>query len=378
MRSLKEELEEIREKGLERSLRRVDSDQGIYLEVEGRKLLNFSSNNYLGLANDERLKKASMEATTKYGTGSGASRLITGSMALHHQLEEKIAQFKNTPAALVFNSGYQANIGILTALLKEGDEVYSDELNHASIVDGCRLSRATIHIYRHNDINHLASLVGAGSKPALGRRLIVTDSVFSMDGDCAPLKDLASLAEKYSAWLMVDEAHATGVFGPGGKGLVEATWPSGVPLYLKEHLIQMGTLGKALGSFGAYVAGSKNLIRLLVNKSRSFIYSTSLPPGVLAASLKAIEIVESEPERRTKLWENIKWMKASSPIIPFIVGSSEKALAASQSLFEKGFWVGAIRYPTVAKGTERLRITLMATHSTEQIKSLSEALREFR
>ena len=400
MKSLQEELEEIRAMGLERSLRRVDSDQGLYLEVEGRKVLNFSSNNYLGLANDERLKKASIKATAKYGTGSGASRLITGSMSLHHQLEEKIAQFKNTPAALVFNSGYQANIGILTALLKEGDEVYSDELNHASIVDGCRLSRASIHIYRHNDMNHLEEMLGGVGAPLAAparknRRLIVTDSVFSMDGDLAPLKELAALAEKYECWLMVDEAHATGVFGPGGKGLLEATWPNNLPVYLKEHLIQMGTLGKALGSFGAYVAGTQDLTQLLINKARAFIYTTSLPPGVLAASLKAIEIVEFEPERRKKIWENIRLFENvganlvfaegdhkdrtyNSPIVPFIVGSSEKAIFYSRKLFEKGFWVGAIRYPTVAVGTERLRITLMATHTHEQIKLLSEALHELR
>ena len=415
MRSLKQELEEIRERGLERSLRRLDSDQGTIVEVQGRKLLNFSSNNYLGLANDERLKGAAVAAIQEYGTGSGASRLITGSMRLHYQLEEKIAQFKNAPAALVFNSGYQANIGILTALLQEGDEVYSDELNHASIVDGCRLSRATIKIYRHCDMNHLEEILRVGAKHASpvqkNRRLIVTDSIFSMDGDKAPLKDLATLAEKYGAFLMVDEAHATGVFGPNGKGLVEECWPEKRPAYLEDYLIQMGTLGKALGSFGAYVAGSKDLIDLLINKARAFIYTTSLPSGVLAASLKAIEIVETEPERRKKLWENVELflnmgtggvrqgaprMPAGlqvedfrgmpqrqdpfkmSPIIPLIVGSSEKALQKSRQLFEKGFWVGAIRYPTVAKGSERLRITLMATHSPEQIKSLIKVLDENR
>ncbi len=411
MRSLQEELEEIRRNGLERSLCEVESDQGTSLMLQEKTLLNFSSNNYLSLANDPRLKKAAIEATQNYGTGSGASRLVTGSMKLHHELEAKMARFKEAPAALIFNSGYQANLGIITTLLREGDEVYSDELNHASIVDACRLSQASRHIYRHNDMNHLEELLqknigtggarqGAPHQPAAKqseartaggcqsdrtrsiRRLIVADSVFSMDGDLAPLKDLAALAEKYGAWLMLDEAHATGVFGPHGKGLVEEVWPQKRPSYLEEYLIQMGTFGKALGSFGAYVAGSADLIKLLINKARAFIYTTALPPGVVAASLKALEIVEKEPERRRKLWENVKIFKGPggicSPIIPWIVGDSQKAMQRSQKLFEKGFWVTAIRYPTVARGTERLRITLMASHQPEEIKSLREALNELR
>jgi len=414
MSSFADELKSLRENQLYRSLKEIDSDQGVFVEFQGRQFLNFSSNNYLGLANDPRLKQAAIEATEKYGTGSGASRLITGSMYLHHQLEEKLARFKTTEAALVFNSGYQANLGILTALMREGDEIFSDELNHASIIDGCRLSRASTTIYRHKDLGQLEELLKGNSLPFVKgsqkgflkdkiplnppfskgekkRRLIVTDSIFSMDGDAAPLKELAVLAEKYDCFLMVDEAHATGVFGKKGRGLVEATWPEGLPHFLKERLIQMGTLGKALGSFGAYVAAKQDLIELLINKARAFIYTTSLPPGVLAASLKALDIVEQEPERRSKLWENVaqfqskffhpSFIKGSqgggaSPIIPLLVGSSEKALQFSQQLFEKGFWVTPIRYPTVARGSERLRITLMATQSTEQIQSLIQALGE--
>ncbi len=385
MKSLKEEIEAIQETGLYRSLKTITSDVGTYVEFQGRRLLNFSSNNYLGLANDHRLKDAAIQATEQFGTSSGASRLITGSMSLHQQLEEKIAQFKNTDAALVFNSGYQANLGILTALMREGDEIFSDELNHASIIDACKLSKATTKVYRHNDVNHLEQIVGAGILPPSNtgrRRIIVTDSVFSMDGDLAPLEALANLAEKYECFLMVDEAHATGVFGKNGKGLVEATWPEGVSDFLKEYLIQMGTFGKALGSFGAYVAASNEVIELLINKARSFIYTTSLPPGVLAASLKAIEIVEQEPELREKLWENIGCLskqinqKVQSPIIPIIIGSSEKALSLSQTLFEQGFWVGAIRYPTVAKGSERLRLTVMTTHEKEMIVQLLESLKQ--
>lgn len=378
MRSLQEELEEIRLKGLQRSLRELESDQSSSLIVDGKTLLNFSSNNYLGLANDPRLKKAALEATEKYGTGSGASRLVTGSMKLHHDLEKQIADFKDASAALVFNSGYQANLGTLSAFLQEGDCVYSDELNHASIIDGCRLSRASVKVYRHNDMQHLEELLQ--SCESKSRRLIVSDSVFSMDGDLAPLEDLAKLAEKYEAWLMLDEAHATGVFGKNGKGLVEQTWPEKRPPYLKDHLIQMGTLGKALGSFGAYVAGSKDLIDLLINKARSFIYTTSLPPAVMAAASAAIKIVESEPTLREKLWDNIRYfatqagLHAESPIFPLVVGSSEKALEASQKLWDQGYWVQAIRYPTVAKGTERLRVTLMASHEKPELKAFADAL----
>ncbi len=403
MSSIKTELSALREANLYRSLKDIESDQDCVVRAQGRSLINFSSNNYLGLANDTRLKAAAIAATEKFGTGSGASRLITGSMLLHHQLEEKLAQFKGAESAVVFNSGYQANIGVIASLMREGDVIYSDSLNHASIVDGCRLSKAKTQIYRHGEVGHLEELLKDHSPLPRGervntRRLIVTDSVFSMDGDAAPLKNLASLAEKYDCWLMVDEAHATGVFGPNGKGLVEATWPEGIPVFLKERLIQMGTLGKALGSFGAYVAGSRELTEFLINKARAFIYTTSLPPAVIAASLAAIEIVEKEPERRNKLWENVAHLNARlqktvyreqqtsrllfpitcnlSPIFPLIIGNSQKALTVSQKLFEKGFWVTAIRYPTVAQGTERLRLTLMTTHTKTQIDALVETLCE--
>jgi 8-amino-7-oxononanoate synthase len=385
MNPLQEELDSLRNAGLYRSLKTIDSDQDAVLVFEGRKLLNFSSNNYLGLANDPRLKRAAMEATERFGTGSGASRLITGSMGLHRRLEEKIARFKGTETALVFNSGYQANIGVLTALTGEGDRIFSDELNHASIVDGCRLSKASVRIYRHGDMDHLEDLLKSETG---GKRLIATDSIFSMDGDAAPLKDLAALAEKYDCWLMVDEAHATGVLGPTGKGLVDEIWPRDVPSSLRGRLIQMGTLGKALGSFGAYIAAAREVIEILINKARSFIYTTALPPGVLAAALEALEIVERDPSLRERLWENVrhfsksvsgfKKIETNSPIFPWIIGDSKKTVDFSQRLFEKGFWVGAIRSPTVPKGTERLRITVMATHTKEQIDSLVEVLHGFR
>ncbi len=389
--SIQEELKTIHKNHLYRTLRPIDSAQDALIQSNGKSLLNFSSNNYLGLANDPRLKSAAIEAIELYGTGSGASRLITGSMSLHHQLEEKLAQFKGTTSALVFNSGYHANLSVISALMREGDVIYSDELNHASIIDGCRLSRAQVKVYRHSELTHLEEILRETAPAQSGiRRLIVTDSIFSMDGDRAPLAELARLAEHYDCWLMVDEAHATGVIGPSGKGLVEEVWPNQRPAYLQERLIQMGTLGKALGSFGAYVAGSQELVEFLINRARPFIYTTALPPSVLAASFKAIEIVEQEPERRERLWENVReFLKSSryfqkslgeswelSPILPLIIGDSQKTLKLSQHLFEKGFWVGAIRYPTVPPKTERLRITLMATHTKDQIRQLMENLNE--
>ncbi|MFO1519416.1 MAG: 8-amino-7-oxononanoate synthase [bacterium] len=382
MRSLNQEIEEIRQAHLFRRITPVEFEADGVMRIDGKDYVNFSSNNYLAIAQDPRLKEAANAATQEFGAGSGASRLVTGSLQIHHRLENKIAEFKGTEAALLFNSGYHANLGILTAMLREGDEVYSDALNHASIVDGCRLSRATVKVYRHSDASHLESLLRESN--GVSRRLIVTDSIFSMDGDAAPLRDLADLAEKYETWLFVDEAHATGVCGPNGKGLVEEVWPGERPAYLRERLIQMGTLGKALGSFGAYAAGSRELVEFLVNLSRPFIYTTALPPGVSAASLAALQIVEKEPERRRKLWGNIRFLReklfpdavaAASPIFPFIVGDSQKALDISQRLKESGFWVTAIRHPTVARGTERLRITLTAAHTKEQIESLIGHLR---
>ncbi len=395
LNSLKTELEDLKKKNLLRSLRQMDSDQDAIVTVDGQKCVNFSSNNYLGLANDHRLKSAAIQAIQEYGTGSGASRLITGSMKLHHELEAKIAEFKGAEATLLFNSGYHANIGILSALLRKEDVVFSDQLNHASIIDGCRLSGAKVRVYPHCNVVELEELLAQEVREVRQvravRRVIATDSIFSMDGDAAPLAELMSLAEKYDAWLMVDEAHATGVYGAKGSGLIEEMFPLREKNEVsRERLIQMGTLGKALGSFGAYVAGPKVLIDYLINKSRSFIYTTALPPAIAASALAAIEIVEKESSLREKLWENIDYfntqMKGAtrrvaptelkSPIIPLIVEDSEKALTLSQKLFEKGMIVTAIRYPTVAQGTERLRITLMATHTKSQIDLLIEALHE--
>jgi glycine C-acetyltransferase len=381
--ALLEELDRLRSQGLYRTLRRVDGEQGSSVAVDGKRRILLCSNNYLGLANHPALKKAASEALERFGCGSGASRLISGTMALHQDLEERVAAFKGTEAALIFNSGFQANTGIIPALVEREDAVFSDALNHASIIDGCRLSRAKVHIYRHCDPDHLGSLLQREAQAR--RKLIVTESVFSMDGDLAPLADIVSHAERYGALLMVDEAHATGLFGPHGAGLAQE-------LGLQDGVdIQMGTFSKALGSFGAYVAGSKAMIELLVNRARPFIYSTSLPPPVLGASLAAVDLVEKDRSLRDSLWSNVRFAKqelaslglgkeaAESPIFPIVIGDPEKTLQAATALDERGVFVQAIRPPTVPAGTSRLRLTVMATHSRQELQTaliaLSEVLR---
>ena len=373
------ELLRIEDAGLYRKLRRVESDQGPTLRLDGREVINFSSNNYLGLANHPSLCKAAKEAIDRYGCGSGASRLISGNMTLHEELESKIAELKGTEAALVFNSGFQANTGILSTLVGEGDVVLSDALNHASIIDGCRLSRAKVVVYGHCDIEQLErSLRDA---PSNARKLIVTESLFSMDGDEAPFADIVNLAEKHGAMVMVDEAHATGVYEPSGAGLV-------AKLGLGDRVpIQMGTLGKALGGFGAYVAGSKALRELLINRCRSFIFTTSLPPAVMAMGMAAIDLVMREPERRQALWNNCEGLRAGlkelgyslggsqSQILPLMVGDATACMRFSEKLLDGGIFAQGIRPPTVPAGTSRLRITLMATHRPEHI---DQALRVFK
>ena len=376
------DLEELRQRGLYRRLRTVQSDQGPTVVLDGREVINFCSNNYLGLANHPGLREAAKEAIDCYGCGSGASRLISGNMALHEEVEEKIARLKGTEAALVFNSGYQCNTGILSTLVGEGDVILSDALNHASLIDGCRLSRARVIVYPHADLDRLEDELRWA--PSRSRRLIVTETLFSMDGDRAPLRELVELAERYGAMVMVDEAHATGVFGPNGAGIV-------AELGLGDRmLVQMGTLGKALGSFGAYVAGSRALRELLINRCRTFIYTTSLPPAVLAMVSAAIDILYREPERRASLWGNCRVLReglsalgfslgqSRSQILPLMVGEAERCMAFSDSLLEKGIFAQGIRPPTVPPGTSRLRLTLMATHGQEHIEKALMAFREAR
>lgn len=375
---IQNELEALKRQGLYRKLRRVEGEQGPTLMLDGREVLNFSSNNYLGLASHPALKKAAKEAIDRYGCGAVASRLISGNMTLHEELEEKLAKLKGTEAALVFNSGFQANVGIIPALVGEGDVIFSDELNHASIIDGCRLARAKTVVYPHCDPTGLEDALK--NSQANGRKLIVTETLFSMDGDEAPLAEIVLLSERYGALVMVDEAHATGVAGPNGAGIA-------AKLGLGERIpIQMGTLGKALGGFGAYVAGSRALRELLINRCRSFVFTTALPPAVLAAAIAAIDLLYQEPQRRLALWHNIRALReglrnlgfslgsGESQIVPLVTGDAEKCMAFSERLLEKGVFAQGIRPPTVPEGTSRLRITLMATHTHEH---LHRALKTF-
>jgi 8-amino-7-oxononanoate synthase len=376
------ELSQLEKQHLLRKPLIVESYRGPKITINNRSLLLMCSNDYLGLSQHPALKEAAVSAMERYGFGSGASRLVSGTSVLHQELEEALSQFKKTEAAILFNSGYAANSGVIPALAQEGDVVFSDSLNHASIIDGCRLSRASLRVYSHKDMDQLETLLRDCGHA--GRKLIVTDGVFSMDGDIAPLPDLVALAEKYGALLMVDDAHATGVLGKDGRGTVEHFGLEGrVP-------IQMGTLGKALGSCGAYVAGNRDLVDLLVNRSRSYMYSTALPPAVCAASLAALKLVEKDPARREKLWHNrerfIAGLKSlridiggsETPILPLMIGDAERAINAGTRLFESGIFATAIRPPTVPVGTSRIRVTLMTSFSDHDIDEALAAVNNIR
>ena len=369
-----EELKILDQKGLRRQLNRtLESDSASWVTIGGKKVLNLCSNNYLGLANDQRIKEAAINAIKVYGVGAGASRLVSGDAKLHHDLEEKIAKFKKVEKCLVFNSGYTANIGIISALVKRGDIIFCDKLNHASIIDGMILSRAELRRYPHKDIDALRRLIENSTN--FNRKLIITDSVFSMDGDIAPLRELIDLAIEFNCMVMIDEAHAMGVLGRSGRGALEFLGLED----RKEHVIQMGTLSKAIGGFGAYVCGTRGLIDYLINHSRSLIYSTALPPMISAANIKALEIIKADPQGRKNLMKNSYLFKkhlislgfdigpSQTPIIPLITKEPEVTMEFSRRLFEEGIFVQGIRPPTVPKGQARLRITLMATHSREDL-----------
>ena len=381
---LKRELLALEDEDLLRSLRCIDSPQGTRIQIDGRELLNFSSNDYLGLANDSRLKAAASEAIEKFGVGAGASRLISGSLGPHHELEESLAAFKKTEAALVFSTGYVTAIGTLCALLGTGDAIILDKLVHASIVDAARLSGAKMRVFSHNDLNDLEDIL----KWAANRRandsqakvLIVTESVFSMDGDLAPLAEVVRLKEKYGAWLMIDEAHATGLYGRQGAGCVAE---SGLENRVE---IQMGTLGKAFGAAGGYICGSRTLIDFLINRARSFIFSTAPMPAASTAAMAALELIQSKEgdERRAALWARAAELRkilgieqqstARSAILPLIVGDEAAALNQARLLFDRGIFVPAIRYPSVARGRARLRFTVTSAHTQENLEMLASAL----
>ena len=373
-----EELRSLKEHALMREYRTIESAQCPYIQIEGNSYLSFCSNNYLGLADHPRIKQAAIAAINQYGWGTGASRLVAGNMILHQELERKIAEFKSTEAALLFPTGYMANVGAVCALVGREDIIMGDKLNHASIIDGCRQSGATFRVYPHNNTSQLESLLQKSSK--YRRRMVVTDSVFSMDGDTAPLPDIVEVSKKYDAILMLDDAHATGVFGQHGKGMIEYYGLEG-----KIDII-MGSLSKAIGSIGGFITGSKHLIDFLKNKARSFIYTTALPPAACAASLAGLTLIQEDTSLIDKLWENVRYLKsqlsefisnisAESPIIPIIIGSAEDALNLSTRLYENGILIPAIRPPTVPLGTSRLRISLMATHSKEDINRLIDTLK---
>jgi 8-amino-7-oxononanoate synthase len=363
-------LEEIKGQGLYRRLRTIQGAQSPRVQVEGQEAVLLSSNNYLGLAEHPALREAGIRALERDGCGAGASRSISGTMELHRELEERIACFKGCEAALLFSTGYMANIGLLTTLVGDGDLIVSDELNHASIVDGCRLSRAEVWVYRHRAMDHLEALLKQSSHR---RRLVVTDGVFSMGGEIAPLAQIRELADQYGALVMVDDAHATGVLGKGGRGTAEHCGMTG------KIEIQMGTLGKALGGFGAYVAGSRALVDYLINRCRTFIYTTALPPAIAAMALAALDIVEKEPERRQRLWENTVHLReglhklgfdtgmSETPICPVLIGDNALTMEADRRLMAQGVFVQGLRPPTVPPRGARLRATPMATHTAEDL-----------
>ncbi len=386
---LAERLEALREQGLHRELRRVESPPGTRIKIGDRTLLNFSSNDYLGLANDPVLKTAAIQAVEKYGAGSGASRLVCGSLAPHHELEEALADFKDAEAALSFSTGYAAAIGTVCALLGKDDVIILDKLVHACIVDAARLSGAKIRVFAHNDLDDLekilkwANRVQSPKSEVHGRGglLIVTESIFSMNGDAAPLREIVALKEQYGAWLMVDEAHATGLYGKHRRGLAEESGVSG------QIEIQMGTLGKAVGASGGYICGSRPLIDFLVNRARSFVFSTAPVPAAAAAATAGIRFIQSKAgaDRRNRLFERVSELDSQfafrnpqfqSAIIPILIGDESKAVAASAALRERDIFVPAIRYPTVARGAARLRVTVTANHTPEEINLLAVTLNE--
>ncbi|MBS0150575.1 MAG: 8-amino-7-oxononanoate synthase [Nitrospira sp.] len=369
-------LQQLTNQSLKRSLSPLNSATGPIVNYAGRTVILLSSNDYLGLATHPEVVQAAVEATERYGTGSGASRLVSGTLPPHASLETALARFKGAEASLVFGAGYLVNVGVIPNLIGRGDLIIADRLCHASLIDGCRLSQADFRVFRHGDCAHLQALLRRRS--GTRRTLIITEGLFSMDGDVAPLADLVGLAERYDAMLYVDDAHGTGIMGTTGRGTIEQFGLEGrIPFH-------MGTLSKALGSYGAYVVGSNDFVQYLLNTARSFIFTTALPPAMAAAASAAIAIVEREPERRDRLWANRQYLfkelrdrgfrltPTVSPILPVLIGDAAKASAFADRLLAHGVYAPAIRPPTVPDGTSRIRFTVTAAHTTDQ---LDEALR---
>ncbi|MFB4164068.1 8-amino-7-oxononanoate synthase [Alteribacillus sp. JSM 102045] len=370
-----QQINELKKRGLYRTLRTSESVPSSAVEIEGKEMLMVSSNNYLGLAADQRLITEASKTMKQYGVGSTGSRLTTGNSMWHEQLEKRIACFKKEEAAIVFSSGYLANIGVISALAQDGDIILSDELNHASLIDGCRLSKAKTMIYRHVDMNDLERKLKQARESQ--RRFIVTDSVFSMDGNLAPLPEIKELADKYNAFIIVDDAHATGILGENGRGSTEH--------FNVRVDITIGTFSKAIGTEGGFAAGSHTLIELLRNKARSFIFQTALPPGTIAATIKSIDIIEEEKSLIESLRSNIKKlqkqlddtgfhiMEQPTPILPVLIGEAQQAAAFSNHLEREGVFAPAIRPPTVPQGKSRIRLTIMASHTEAQIQQVCQA-----
>jgi 8-amino-7-oxononanoate synthase len=382
MGEIGERLAELERLGLNRRLRLVSGPQGATVLLDGKPVLLLCSNNYLGLADHPRVREAAAEAAMRWGIGAGASRLVSGTMTIHRRLEERLATFERTQACLLFGSGYLANIGVISALAGSGDTVFSDELNHASIVDGCRLSRAEIVVYRHLDVEHLNWSLRrhGGRREGRGRRLIVTDSVFSMDGDVAPLGEIVELAHAYRARVVVDEAHATGTLGPDGRGVIAQAGLEG------EVDVVVGTLGKALGSYGAYVCADAEMVRYLINTSRSLIFSTAPPPPAVAGALAALELLQERPHRVQRLRSNALVLRRALAlegfpvaeeemhIVPLVAGDARAAMRLCQEAIEGGVFAQAIRPPTVPAGTARLRLAAMASHTAADMRMAASVL----
>jgi glycine C-acetyltransferase len=374
---LGEELDSLKKQNLYRPLRILDGEQKAHTTFDHRSVVNLSSNNYLGLTTHPRLRAKALEAIGAFGVGSGSVRTIAGTMAIHLELERRLAEFKRVEAVVVFQSGFTANAGTVSAILTKDDVVISDELNHASIIDGCRLSRATVKVFPHKDVDAARRII-KGLPPAQ-RRLLITDGVFSMDGDLGPLPALCELAEETGCIMMVDDAHASGVFGKNGRGTIDHFGMHG------RVDVQVGTLSKAIGALGGYVAGNRNLIEFLYQRARPFLFSTSHPPAVAAACIAAIDVLLEEPEIMERLWDNTRFFKAGlerlgfntgiseSPITPVIAGDSAKANLLSDRLFAEGVFAQAIGYPTVARDKARVRTIVTATHTREDLQYALDA-----
>ncbi len=380
------EIEELKRSGLYRDLIRIIGPIDAEVSIDGKEVILLSSNNYLGLATHPKLKEAASLALEAYGTGACASRLIAGNMEIHEDLEKRVARFKGCQCAIVFSTGYMANIGVITSLAGENDLILSDELNHASIIDGCKLSGAQIEIYPHKDVGRIREILmqedRSYAKNRSKKRLIITDGVFSMDGDIAPLPEIMEVANQYGAILIVDDAHATGVLGENGKGTAAYF---GIK---DENLIHMGTFSKALGTLGGFIAGREAVIEYLRNKARSFIFSTALPPSVCASSIAAVDILEKEPWIQKRLWDNVTRFKeglenlgyntldSQTQIIPMLIGDTDLTMEFAKAIFKRGIYAPGIRPPTVPDGKSRIRTSLMASHTYEQIDRALDVLED--